>query len=117
MFNAFSQVCKARAVRPPKAGASASSAAASAPFHVLLTSYEFLMGKMDRPRLCRVKWGHMIIDEGHRLKVRGRTWHTGQAGSGVVVHCTASRGRALSWLWLVKRLRPPLASQHSRRTV
>lgn len=68
------QVCKARAVRPPKTGSagssSASSAAASAPFHVLLTSYEFLMGKTDRPRLCRLKWGHIIIDEGHRLKVR-----------------------------------------------
>jgi SNF2 family DNA or RNA helicase len=38
------------------------------PFNVLLTTYEMLMGKLDRPRLCRLPWRHMIIDEGHRLK-------------------------------------------------
>ncbi|KAK9820162.1 hypothetical protein WJX72_006943 [[Myrmecia] bisecta] len=37
-------------------------------FHVLLTSYEFLMGKADRPRLARLHWKYLIIDEGHRLK-------------------------------------------------
>ncbi|KAG2497935.1 hypothetical protein HYH03_004197 [Edaphochlamys debaryana] len=39
--------------------------------HVLLTSYEFLMGKHDRPRLARLKWSHIIVDEGHRLKNAG----------------------------------------------
>lgn len=40
-------------------------------FDVLLTTYEYLMGKADRPRLCRIAWAHMIIDEGHRLKNAG----------------------------------------------
>jgi hypothetical protein len=41
------------------------------PFHVLLTTYEMLMGKSDRPRLARLSWRHIIIDEGHRLKNAG----------------------------------------------
>lgn len=35
-------------------------------FHVLLTSYELLMGAQDRPRLSRVKWHGIVVDEGHR---------------------------------------------------
>ncbi|GIL98876.1 hypothetical protein Vretimale_4209, partial [Volvox reticuliferus] len=41
------------------------------PFHVLLTSYEFLMGRNDRPRLARLRYSHIIVDEGHRLKNAG----------------------------------------------
>eukprot|EP00198_Chlamydomonas_reinhardtii_P014216 XP_001703553.1 SWI2/SNF2-like protein [Chlamydomonas reinhardtii] len=41
------------------------------PFQVLLTSYDFLMGKYDRPRLARIKYSHIIVDEGHRLKNAG----------------------------------------------
>lgn len=52
------------------------------PFHVLLTTYEYII--KDRPILCKYKWTHMIIgtslkrlilqfltwviDEGHRMK-------------------------------------------------
>lgn len=35
-------------------------------FQVLLTTYEYII--KDRPFLCRIKWIHMIIDEGHRMK-------------------------------------------------
>ncbi|KAF7367428.1 Chromatin structure-remodeling complex subunit snf21 [Mycena sanguinolenta] len=35
-------------------------------FHVLLTTYEYII--KDRPILCKIKWLHMIIDEGHRMK-------------------------------------------------
>lgn len=35
-------------------------------FNVLLTTYEFLMGKHDRPRLARLTWQHIVVDEGHR---------------------------------------------------
>lgn len=37
-------------------------------FNVLLTTYEYIINPKDRPVLCRVKWVHMIIDEGHRMK-------------------------------------------------
>ena len=37
-------------------------------FEVLLTSYDFMMGKNDRPRLAKLTWEYIIIDEGHRLK-------------------------------------------------
>jgi SNF2 family DNA or RNA helicase len=37
-------------------------------FHVVLTSYEYLMGKADRPRLSNIPWSYIIVDEGHRLK-------------------------------------------------
>lgn len=37
-------------------------------FHVLLTTYEMLMGKLDRPRLSKHSWQCIVIDEGHRLK-------------------------------------------------
>ncbi|OZJ01737.1 hypothetical protein BZG36_05117 [Bifiguratus adelaidae] len=35
-------------------------------FQVLLTTYEYII--KDRPALSKVKWMHMIIDEGHRMK-------------------------------------------------
>ncbi|GJE94222.1 Chromatin structure-remodeling complex subunit snf21 [Phanerochaete sordida] len=35
-------------------------------FQVLLTTYEYII--KDRPILSRMKWVHMIIDEGHRMK-------------------------------------------------
>lgn len=38
---------------------------------MLLTSYDFMMGKADRPRLARLAWEYIIIDEGHRLKNAG----------------------------------------------
>ena len=35
-------------------------------FNVLLTTYEYII--KDRPVLSRIKWIHMIVDEGHRMK-------------------------------------------------
>jgi ATP-dependent helicase STH1/SNF2 len=35
-------------------------------FQVLLTTYEYII--KDRPVLSKMRWVHMIIDEGHRLK-------------------------------------------------
>lgn len=35
-------------------------------FQVLLTTYEYII--KDRPHLSKMKWLHIIIDEGHRLK-------------------------------------------------
>jgi len=35
-------------------------------FQVLLTTYEYII--KDRPILSKIKWTHMIIDEGHRMK-------------------------------------------------
>ena len=46
-------------------------ASPKASFNVLLTSYDFLMGKNDRPRLSKLKWEYIIVDEGHRLKNAG----------------------------------------------
>lgn len=37
-------------------------------YNVLLTTYEFIINPLDRPVLSKVKWVHMIIDEGHRMK-------------------------------------------------
>ncbi|XP_043710846.1 chromatin structure-remodeling complex protein SYD-like isoform X2 [Telopea speciosissima] len=37
-------------------------------FNVLLTTYEYLMNKHDRPRLSKIHWHYIIIDEGHRIK-------------------------------------------------
>ncbi|KAI9854843.1 MAG: hypothetical protein M1824_006533, partial [Vezdaea acicularis] len=36
------------------------------PFQVLLTTYEYII--KDRPVLSKIKWVHMIVDEGHRMK-------------------------------------------------
>lgn len=35
-------------------------------FQVLLTTFEYII--KDRPILSKIKWLHMIIDEGHRMK-------------------------------------------------
>lgn len=35
-------------------------------FQVLLTTYEYII--KDRALLAKIKWVHMIIDEGHRMK-------------------------------------------------
>ncbi|OAA55077.1 rsc complex subunit [Niveomyces insectorum RCEF 264] len=35
-------------------------------FQVLLTTYEYVI--KDRPLLSKIKWFHMIVDEGHRMK-------------------------------------------------
>jgi len=35
-------------------------------FQVLLTTYEYII--KDRPILSKIKWFHMIVDEGHRMK-------------------------------------------------
>lgn len=40
------------------------------PFHVLLTSYELAMGAQDRPRLARIAWQAIVVDEGHRCAAR-----------------------------------------------
>ena len=37
-------------------------------FNVLITTYEYIINPKDRPVLGKVKWLHMIIDEGHRMK-------------------------------------------------
>lgn len=37
-------------------------------FNVLLTTYEYLMNKHDRPKLSKILWHYVIIDEGHRIK-------------------------------------------------
>ena len=35
-------------------------------FQVCLTTYEYVI--KERPLLSKIKWIHMIIDEGHRMK-------------------------------------------------
>ena len=35
-------------------------------FQVVLTTYEYII--KDRPVLSRIKWVHMVVDEGHRMK-------------------------------------------------
>ncbi|KAJ3303945.1 hypothetical protein HDU76_005277, partial [Blyttiomyces sp. JEL0837] len=35
-------------------------------FNVLITTYEYII--KERPLLSKIKWVHMIIDEGHRMK-------------------------------------------------
>ena len=37
-------------------------------FNILVTTYEFLMSKHDRPKLAKIPWHYIIIDEGHRIK-------------------------------------------------
>ncbi len=40
----------------------------TASFDVLLTTYEFMMGKSDAPRLSGLQYEYLIVDEAHRLK-------------------------------------------------
>lgn len=40
-------------------------------FNVLLTTFEYMMGAKDRPRLSRIKWEYLIMDEAHRIKNAG----------------------------------------------
>ncbi|KAK9470896.1 SNF2 family N-terminal domain-containing protein [Dipodascopsis tothii] len=51
---------------PPLARKAQQAAIRSGDFQVLLTTYEYII--KDRPILSRLKWVHMIIDEGHRMK-------------------------------------------------
>ena len=37
-------------------------------FNVLVTTYEFIM--KDRPKLAKIEWKYIIIDEAQRLKER-----------------------------------------------
>ncbi|XP_022760477.1 chromatin structure-remodeling complex protein SYD-like isoform X2 [Durio zibethinus] len=37
-------------------------------FNILLTTYEYLMNKHDRPKLSKIHWHYIVIDEGHRIK-------------------------------------------------
>ncbi|VBB88438.1 Catalytic subunit of the SWI/SNF chromatin remodeling complex, putative [Yarrowia lipolytica] len=51
---------------PPMARKAQQNAIRAGDFQVLLTTYEYII--KDRPVLSRIKWVHMIIDEGHRMK-------------------------------------------------
>ncbi|ANB11950.1 SWI/SNF catalytic subunit SNF2 [Sugiyamaella lignohabitans] len=51
---------------PPMARKAQQGIIRSGDFQVLLTTYEYII--KDRPILSRIKWAHMIIDEGHRMK-------------------------------------------------
>ena len=53
-------------------GAAGPSHTSAAPvrrrFQVLLTTYEYVIHKTERPRLAGIPWQYMVVDEGHRLK-------------------------------------------------
>ncbi|KAJ5099760.1 hypothetical protein N7532_006761 [Penicillium argentinense] len=51
---------------PPNARKQQQQAIRWGNFQVLLTTYEYII--KDRPLLSKIKWTHMIIDEGHRMK-------------------------------------------------
>lgn len=51
---------------PPNARKQQQSQIRYGSFQVLLTTYEYII--KDRPVLSKIKWVHMIIDEGHRMK-------------------------------------------------
>lgn len=51
---------------PPTARKQQQAAIRWGNFQVLLTTYEFII--KDRPVLSKIKWMHMIVDEGHRMK-------------------------------------------------
>lgn len=61
---------------PPESGGAGGAAGPShttgAPvqrrFQVLLTTYEYVIHKTERPRLAGIPWQYMVVDEGHRLK-------------------------------------------------
>ncbi|KAI9722083.1 MAG: hypothetical protein M1828_004897 [Chrysothrix sp. TS-e1954] len=54
---------------PPNSRKQAANQIRSQNFNVLLTTYEFII--KDRPLLSKVKWLHMVVDEGHRMKNAG----------------------------------------------
>ena len=54
---------------PPNSRKQCQAQLRSENFQVLLTTYEFII--KDRPVLSKVKWLHMIVDEGHRMKNAG----------------------------------------------
>ena len=37
-------------------------------FHVLLTTYEYVINRKDIPRLGSIDWQYICVDEGHRMK-------------------------------------------------
>ncbi|KAK4934355.1 transcriptional regulator, partial [Elasticomyces elasticus] len=51
---------------PPNSRKQQQNRIRSEKFQVLLTTYEYII--KDRPVLSKIKWVHMIIDEGHRMK-------------------------------------------------
>ena len=51
---------------PPPARKQQQNLLRTTPFQVVLTTYEYII--KDRPVLSRIKWIHMIVDEGHRMK-------------------------------------------------
>lgn len=51
---------------PPPARKMQQAQLRNTPFQVVLTTYEYII--KDRPILSRIKWLHMIVDEGHRMK-------------------------------------------------
>ncbi|KAL1957692.1 hypothetical protein VTO42DRAFT_5669 [Malbranchea cinnamomea] len=51
---------------PPPARKQQQQAIRYGNFQVLLTTYEYII--KDRPVLSKIKWVHMIVDEGHRMK-------------------------------------------------
>ena len=51
---------------PPAARKAQQAIVRSGDFQVLLTTYEYVI--KDRPLLSKIRWQHMIIDEGHRMK-------------------------------------------------
>ena len=51
---------------PPNARRAQQAQIRSGDFQVLLTTFEYII--KDRPILGKIKWVHMIIDEGHRMK-------------------------------------------------
>ena len=54
---------------PPLARKNQQAQLRQSQFDVLLTTYEYII--KDRPVLARIKWVHMIVDEGHRMKNAG----------------------------------------------
>ena len=54
---------------PPTQRRQASSSMRDGTFQVVLTTYEFII--KDRPILSKIRWLHMIVDEGHRMKNAG----------------------------------------------
>ena len=37
-------------------------------FHVLLTTYEYIINRKDAPKLGSLAWSYICVDEGHRMK-------------------------------------------------